>query len=147
MATILKLGPADHGQPLTLEEFHAADWEEGCQFELIDGRLYVTHEPDPPQNIVEIWLFLKVSLYSAQHPEVINFVTNKARVYVPGRRSVTNPEPDLAAYADFPLASSYADIRWQDESPMLVGEVLSPHDPDKDLVRNVSCSIRGNNHA
>jgi Uma2 family endonuclease len=30
-----------------------------------------------------------------------------------------------------------AEIRWQNVSPFLVGEVLSLDDPDKDLVRNV----------
>lgn len=39
MTTIVKLGPADHGRPMTLEEFHAGDYQEGYQYELIDGKL------------------------------------------------------------------------------------------------------------
>jgi hypothetical protein len=32
MATVLKIGPVDHGRPMTLEEFHASDYEEGYQY-------------------------------------------------------------------------------------------------------------------
>ena len=38
MATVPKMGPADHGRPLDLDEFMAGDYEEGYQYELIDGR-------------------------------------------------------------------------------------------------------------
>ena len=39
MATVLKIGPADHGRPMTLDEFQAGDYEEGYKYELIDGEL------------------------------------------------------------------------------------------------------------
>jgi hypothetical protein len=52
---------------------------------------------------VETWLFSKVHVFSGEHPEIINYVTNKARVFVPRRRGITVPEPDLAAYHNFPL--------------------------------------------
>jgi Uma2 family endonuclease len=137
MATVTKIGPEDHGRPMTLEEFEAGDYEEGCQYELIDGELYVSPLPNAPQGIVEHWLLTKVLLYSLQRPDVTNFVCNSARVFVPGRRRVTTPEPDLAAFRYFPLHLPFAEIRWQNVSPFLVGEVLSLDDPDKDLVRNV----------
>ncbi len=137
MGVALKLGPSEHGRPMTLDEFRASDYAEGYQYELIDGRLYVSPEANLPQGIVEKWLYLKVELYAQRHPEVINFVYNKARVYVPNRPGVTNPEPDVAAYRKFPLHRSLRRLRWQDVSPILVAEVLSVDDPDKDLVRNV----------
>jgi Uma2 family endonuclease len=137
MATVTKIGPADHGRPMTLEEFEAGDYEEGYQYELINGELYVSPTPNAPQGIVEHWILTKLSLYSLQHADIVNFLSNKARVFVPGRRRVTTPEPDLALYRDFPLHLPIAEIRWQDVSPFLVGEVLSLDDPDKDLVRNV----------
>ena len=137
MATIVKLGPADHGRPMTLEEFDAGDYQEGYQYELIDGKLYVSPLPDLPQGRVEHWIFRKLLRYSDAHPEVINFVYGKCRVFVPGRRGVTNPEPDVTAYKDFPLDLPVEGLRWQDVSPILVIEVLSEENPDKDLVRNV----------
>ena len=137
MATVLKLGRADHGRPMTAKEFFASDYEEGYQYELIDGKLYVSPLPNLPENRIEEWIRTRLLLYSLQHPEVINYVTGKARVFVPGRKKATNPEPDLAAYHDFPHHLPIRDVRWQDVSPVLVGEVLSLEDPDKDLVRNV----------
>ena len=142
MATVSKIGPADHGRPMTLDEFLTGSYEQGSKYELIDGKLYVSPEPNLPEGLVEGWLFRKLDRYSVEHPEVLNWVYYKTRVFVPGRRRVTCPEPDLAAYHDFPLDADYRDIRWQDVSPVLVVEVLSEGDPDKDLVRNVALYLQ-----
>ena len=37
MPTLLRIGPADEGRPLTLEEFTTASFQEGYKYELIDG--------------------------------------------------------------------------------------------------------------
>jgi Uma2 family endonuclease len=138
MATIsVELGPLDHGRPLTLEEFLSSRSKKGYHYELIDGRLYVAPLPNLPEDYNEKWLFGKVQQYSRIHPEIINHVTDKARVFVPGRPRITAPEPDLAAYHAFPHEISLRKLRWQDVSPILVGEVISADDPDKDFVRNV----------
>ena len=137
MATVLKIGRCDHGRPMTLDEFMAGDYEEGYRYELIDGKLYVSPTANFPEDWVNEWLGSKLRLYAREHPDVINHVSAKARVFVPGRRGVTNPEPDFSAYHDFPLHRRIKDIRWQDVRPVLVVEVLSAEDPDKDLVRNV----------
>src|SRR5262249_263951 len=60
----------------------------------------------------------------------------------PGRQRVTAPEPDVAAYCNFPLDHPLDSVRWQDVSPLLVVEVLSLDDPDKDLVRNVDLYLQ-----
>jgi Uma2 family endonuclease len=137
MPTVVKFGPVDHGRTLTLEEFHAGDYEEGYQYELIDGKLYVSPLPDLPQGRAEHWIFCKLLRYSDAHPDILNFVYGKCRVFVPGRPGTTNPEPDVTAYKDFPLDLPIYEVRWQDVSPVVVVEVLSLDDPDKDLVRNV----------
>jgi Uma2 family endonuclease len=122
---------------MTLDEFMSADYREGYQYELIDGRLYVSPLPNLPQGRVERWIYRKLDRYSEQHPEVINFVYVRCRVFVPNRPGVTNPEPDVTGYQDFPLDADFADLRWEDVTPVLVVEVVSLDDPDKDLVRNV----------
>jgi Uma2 family endonuclease len=138
MTTMLKLGPADHGRAMTLEEFDASVGEEGYKYELIEGKVYVTPQPNPPAGWVERWLLKKLDSYSDAHLEVINYVYNKTRVFVPSDERHTNPEPDLAAYRDYPIDEPETMTHWQDVSPILVGEVLSDDDPDKDLVRNVA---------
>lgn len=145
MSTALKrkrLGPADHGRPMTLEEFMAGDYIEGYEYELIDGKLYVSPEANLPQFRAEHWIHFKLALYAQEHLHVINFVANKARVFVPSRRRVTNPQPDVACYHDYPVELPWRSVRWQDVSPILVVEVLSLDDPDKDLVRNVELYLQ-----
>lgn len=54
MSTVqLKFGPADHNRPLTLDDFESAEYERGFKYEIIDGRLYVSPLPNPPENILE----------------------------------------------------------------------------------------------
>jgi Uma2 family endonuclease len=56
---------------------------------------------------------------------------------VPARPDLTVPEPDVAAYRDFPLHLPLSEWSWEDVSPIVVCEVLVDSDPHKDLVRNV----------
>jgi Uma2 family endonuclease len=140
MATVTqarKLGPSDRGRPMTLDEFMSGDYQEGYQYELIDGRLYVSPLPNLPQGRIERWIYRRLDRYAEDHPDVINFVYGKCRVFVPNRPGVTNPEPDVSAYRNFPIDADYDEARWQDISPVLVVEVISLDDPKKDLVRNV----------
>lgn len=137
MATVTKLGPADHGRPMTYDEYLGGDYQEGYQYELIGGKLYVSPQVEYAGFSLGLWLYKKLDLYSSLHPDVINLVAYKSRVFVPGSQLVSAPEPDLAAYHDFPRHSPRNQVRWEETSPILVGEVISADDPDKDLVRNV----------
>jgi Uma2 family endonuclease len=137
-----KLGPLDRGLPMTFNQFMRADYQEGYQYELIDGELYVFPLPNLPENRIEMWIGAKLQGYSLEHPEIINFVTYKARVFIPGRPRATVPEPDQAAYHNFPLDQPFKKVRWQNVSPILVVEVVSREDPYKDLVRNVKLYLQ-----
>jgi Uma2 family endonuclease len=142
MATAIKLSATDHGREMTLEEFLTRDYASGFHYELIDGRLYVSPLPDLPEDILEEWLYRKLIRYSEIRPEIINYVTNKARVFVPGQPRVTAPESDLAAYRDFPIGRPFRTLRWQNVSPILTVEVLAIDDPDKDFVGNVELYLQ-----
>ncbi len=137
MATVTKLGPADHGRAMTYDEFMSGDYEPGYKYEIIDGRLYVSPQPNAPEERAEHWIRRKLERYSDDHPDIINYVSAKSRVFVSGRPGVTVPEPDITAYRDYPLDLPLAELRWQDLHPLLVVEILTGDDPDKDLVRNV----------
>ncbi len=137
MATVSKIGPGDHGRAMTLEEYEEGDYEQGYKYELIDGELYVSPLPNAPQAWLERWIYKKLDRYADGHPEVLNYVHPKARVFLHDRPRATIPEPDVTAYRDFPLDLPIDELRWQDVAPVLVVEVLSEDDPDKDLVRNV----------
>jgi Uma2 family endonuclease len=142
VTTLLKLGPTDHNRVLTLDEFWSSDHEEGYRYELIDGRLYVSPRPNLPFGILEQWIYLRLAVYAAARPAVINFVHPKARVFVPNRPGATVPEPDAAAYHDFPIDADFRTLRWEDYTPVVVVEVVSEDDPEKDLVRNVDLYLQ-----
>lgn len=137
MATVTKLGPADHGRPMAYDDFMAGDYELGYKYEIIDGKLYVSPLPNAPEERVEGWIFRKLDRYSERRPDVLNYVSGKSRVFVSGRPGVTVPEPDVSAYRDYPFDLPSDELRWQDLRPCLVVEVLTGENPDKDLVRNV----------
>jgi Uma2 family endonuclease len=132
----LKLGPGDHGRPLSLEEFNDAEFVPGSRYEIIDGRLYASNEPNPAENYLENWLFLKLILYSGKRSDVINYVSVKSRLFVTNRKKPTVPEPDIAAYRDYPHQKPLKQVRWEELTPFLVAEVLVEGDPYKDLERN-----------
>jgi Uma2 family endonuclease len=138
MKTLLKLGPGDHGRALSRDEFESAEYAEGHRYEIIDGRLYVSPEANLPHSYNELWLLYRLARYAQDHPEVINHVTNKSRVFVHDRPELTVPEPDIVAYENFPHDRSTNEYRWEDVSPILAVEVVSASDPEKDLERNVA---------
>jgi Uma2 family endonuclease len=142
MPTLLKLRPADHGRTISAEEFEAARGEEGYRFELIDGKVVVSPVAELDHDSVLEWLNDHLKAYRLRHPEVINYVSTHSRVFVPDSPSLTLPQPDLAAYRNFPDHLPFDERDWRDISPVLVVEVLSPDDAQKDLVRNVELYLQ-----
>lgn len=141
MTTALRLGPGDHGRPMTYDEFIAGDYEGGYRYELIDGRLYVSPEANFSHDRSGMYVFHRLDRYREQHPAALNCLSLHARVFVPRRRRVTAPEPDIAAYRNIPLDRQWT-IDWRDVSPFLVVEILGGGDDAKDLVRNVDLYFR-----
>jgi Uma2 family endonuclease len=134
----LRLTPAWAGRDISLEEFENADTKEGWRYELIDGRVEVHPLPNPPHDIVLEWMRRRLLVYSDSHAPVINYVTSGCRVFIPGRRQATCPQPDISAFQGFPLRWPRSILSWQEVNPILVVEVISPRYAHKDLVRNVA---------
>lgn len=142
MTTQLYLTPKDRGRALSLEQFESAGGQEGYHYELIDGKLEVSPLPDMPHEDLRDWLRDQLNDYARRHPEIINYVKAPARVFVPGRRPTTAPEPDAAAYRDFPLHLPLRQRRWREHSPLLVAEILSQDTAAKDLIRNLALYLQ-----
>ena len=141
MATVLRIGPGDHGRPMTYDEFMARDYKDGYRYELIGGRLYVSPMPNLPHEWIVQHVVDALKSYLQRNQEMLDWVTTGSRVFVPGPGATTAPEPDVAAYRDFPRhRRSTAD--WRDVSPVLVVEVLGGEDDEKDLVRNPDLYFR-----
>ena len=131
LMTTLRLGPKDHGRAISDEELEFAEYDLGYDYEVIFGRLYVSPAPNPEHDVVEKHVYNQIYLYSLDHPEVVGYVTDRARVFVESEEKTTAPEPDLAVYAEGP------DDDWRTVGPFIVGEVLRGEDINKDLFRNV----------
>jgi Uma2 family endonuclease len=129
-------GPGDHGRLVTDEQVANARWLEGFRYEIIDGSIYVSPIPDLSHDDLVDWMAKPLRKYAEDHPETINQVKCPARVFVPGSRRTTVPEPDLAAYAEYPFHLPIPQRNWKKISPILVAEVVSG-DVAKDLGRNV----------
>lgn len=131
LATTLRFGPADHGLMVTDEELEFAEYESGFEYEVIYGRLFVSPVPNPSHDAFEKSILFQLHDYHIRRPDVLSYVTDRGRVFVPSEIRTTAPEPDLALFKSVP------DDDWRDVSPFIVGEVLRGDDVDKDLFRNV----------
>ena len=144
MQTRLYLTPADHGRALSWDEFASADSEEGYRYEMIEGRVEVSPQPNMPHDIVLMHIMKALILYSAQHEELLPYVTGHGRVFLPDSpEGVTAPEPDIAGYTEsFPEGTPIAETDWRNVSPAFVVEILSEGTEDKDLERNRRLYLR-----
>ena len=142
MKTLLQLGPKDHGRQLTDEEWEAAHLERGYRYEVIDGRLIVSPAPELPHDSLDQWLLDTWKAYAQKYSQIVNYVTNGARIFIPGLPRLTVPQPDLAAYANFPLETPRRLRKWRLISPVFVAEIASEDNADKDLIRNVDLYLQ-----
>jgi Uma2 family endonuclease len=98
MATItnLRLGPADHGRRLSLQEFWEAEETEGYRYELARGVLEVTHVPGDAHGLIVCFLYKLFARYDQDHPHVIERFggASEFRLWLP--TMVSGRYPDAA---------------------------------------------------
>jgi Uma2 family endonuclease len=132
MATLTRrIGPADQGQRMTLDEFIEADFEEGWLYELARGVIDVTEVPLPHHGrIVERLTEMFVS-FKLRHPGIINYRAGggECRIRLPGMQS--DRHPDQALYLDPQPQGPRPWARWV---PFLVAEVVSEGGEERDYV-------------
>jgi Uma2 family endonuclease len=129
MATVetIRIGPADHGRPLTLEEFMEAEVEEGYRYELARGVLEATEVPNDQHGNVVCNLYRAVARFDEKNPRMIRRFGGGAefRIWLPGM--ITGRNPDLGVV----LRGAPRDRRGR-RIPSLVGEVISAGSIDRD---------------
>ena len=138
-----KYGPADDGKPITEELASIAQWEPGYRYEIIHGRISVSPQPRFSHEFLSDWLSDKLKAYAKDHPEVFNFISLRARIFVPGTTELTVPEPDISAFKiKIPGPGELTETDWEDQKPILVVEIISPKNADKDEIRNVALYLQ-----
>jgi Uma2 family endonuclease len=101
MATVTsttRIGPANHGRSMTLEEFLEAEEEDGYRYELARGVLEVTHVPNDPHGLTVWHLLSMIAVYARERPGVIYRAGggSEFHVWLPGLKSGRNPDVAVA---------------------------------------------------
>lgn len=119
--TQTRIGPADQGRRMTLEEFREAEEQPGYLYELARGVLDATEVPGDDHGQIVDNLHQLLSLYRTVHPEFILRIAHGSdlRLLIPELES--DRHPDLAVV--FRNAPKNARGR---QIPALVVEVVSP---------------------
>src|SRR4051794_3802110 len=87
--TTRRIGPADHGQRMSLDDFIDADFEEGWLYELARGVIVLTEVP----GIGHGWIVERLAEmfidYKKTHPGVIKYRAGggECRLRLPGMQS------------------------------------------------------------
>jgi Uma2 family endonuclease len=123
MATVaapVRIGPADNGRRMTLDEFLEAETEDGYRYELARGVLEVSEVPNDDHGQV-IWTLLRlIAEYDRLHAGIISRCGggSEYQLLLPGMISGRNPDVAVT------LRNSPRDSRGR-RPPAIVFEVVS----------------------
>jgi hypothetical protein len=130
MATVTtprRIGPADRGRAMTLDEFLDADVVEGYRYELARGVLEVNQVPNDPHFQVVTNLYDAVARCRREHPgRILRFGGgNEVQLVLPGLISGRNPDLGVV------LCGALRDWRGR-RQPALAAEVVSRGSVERD---------------
>jgi Uma2 family endonuclease len=128
MSTVTtRIGPADHGRLMTIEEFLEAEEEPGYRYELARGVLEVSQVPNEPHGLVVYNISRIVVAYDLTHPGVIYRAGggSEFQLIIQEMGSGRNPDFSIA------LMGAHKDYRGR-RMPALVAEVVSESSVDRD---------------
>jgi Uma2 family endonuclease len=132
MSTITRrIGPADHGQRMTLDEFIEADFEEGWLYELARGVIDVAEVPGPNHGRTVGRVARLFILYDIAQPGIIDYRAGggECRIRLPGMQS--DRHPDQAVYITREPKGPRIWTRWV---PHIVVEIVSEGGEDRDYI-------------
>jgi Uma2 family endonuclease len=127
---VLKLGPHDHGRPVTAEEFAEADYAEPWKYEREQGRLIVLPPDGPGYDHSSEPVRDHLGAYRLAHLDVVEQVVSEAWVRVDAG---TDRIGDIGVFLVGPRSA----ISRPDRIPELMLEIVSP-DPksrERDFVK------------
>jgi Uma2 family endonuclease len=129
--TITRIGPADHGRPMDLDEFAEVEGQEGRVYELSRGIITVVEIPKMRHILHVAAAPDQLQIYKAQNPGRIVVIASgnecKLTIAVLG----SERHPDLAVYLTPPPEEEDEEfwVRWV---PEIVVEVVSPSSRKRD---------------
>jgi hypothetical protein len=129
--TLIKIGPADHGRPMSLAVFEHAKVQEGYLYELSRGIITVSDVPGRPHMLELNAVKEQLYFYKPTHPGRIQFINpgGECKLLVPAFESERHP--DLSVYLTEPPPINNANL-WHHWFPEIVIEVVSPSSRKRD---------------
>ncbi len=114
---------------LSVDEYLGAQLPEGYRYELVNGVVEMTPTPSYGHDRVVDCISQQFAEYRSRHSGRIAHMSWNATVAIPGHETVR--EPDIAIYAE--LHPSQRDYTvWKEMTPLLVVEVVSPGQEERD---------------
>ena len=130
--TITRIGPADQGRRMSLEEFEHAEAEEERLYELSRGVVTVVDVPKPGHLAQVLAIRRQLHAYDAANPGRIHTIASggECKLLISGLESERHP--DLAIYKTPPPEGKNDDEIWSQWVPEIVVEVVSPSSRQRD---------------
>lgn len=126
-----RIGPADHGRRMSLDEFDRAEGEAGYLYELSRGVITVVDVPKQKHIAQMAALRRQLWAYAVAHPGQIWDIAGGADCKILLSDLESERHPDLAIYRTPPPKGQ--DV-WSSWVPDLVIEVVSPGSEQRDYV-------------
>jgi Uma2 family endonuclease len=129
--TIVKIGPADHGRRMSLEEFEHAKVQEGYLYELSRGIITVSDVPNRLHMMLVDATKDQLHFYKVTQPGCIHLINTggECKLLIPTFDSERHP--DLSLYLTVPPPIENANL-WHHWFPEIVIEVVSPSSRKRD---------------
>jgi Uma2 family endonuclease len=126
----IKIGPADHGRRMSLEDFEHAEVQEGRLYELGRGVIVVSDVPNPVHFSQLMAIRRQLTAYELAHSGRIYGIAGAAECKIVLTALESERHPDLAIY-NTPLPSDEEDV-WAIWIPEIVIEIVSPGSEQRD---------------
>lgn len=127
--TLVMVTPADHGQPMGMEDFADAQAQPGYRYELGRGVVEVMEIPNLGHGLVENRLLLNLGAYAQSNPHRVRYLGHgsNSKILLPGFESERHP--DISLYLS---PAPNLEPVWQYWIPDIVVEVVSPGSEKRD---------------
>lgn len=126
---VIRVGPEDHGRPMSLNDFDRAVGRDGYLYELNKGVIDVVNVPTPGHGRQVRALLRQVTLYEEGHPGVIEFVAGSGDAKLLIGPTQSERHADLSIYLSPEPADEDVWSRWV---PEIVVEVVSDRSAKRD---------------
>jgi Uma2 family endonuclease len=129
--TAIKIGPADHGRQMSLDDFEQAEEQEGYVYELSRGIITVSDVPNKSHLFQVYAVRRQLSVYDISHPGPIRMIASGNECKVPIVGFASERHPDVSVYLS-PAPDVQDEELWMLWVPEIVIEVISPSSRQRD---------------